>query len=62
MLDWLQRDGFVYFLNEANPTNGLVKPYALVAFQHRCRRMALATYPVGVEPRTPDAREAVREH
>jgi hypothetical protein len=50
MLDRLQRDAFAYFLNEVNPTNGLVKdctrpgwPCSIAAVG-----LALAAYPVGV--------------
>ena len=51
MLDRLQRDAFAYFVNEANPANGLVRdctrpgaPSSIAAVG-----LALASYPVGVE-------------
>lgn len=51
MLQGLQRDSFAYFVNEANPANGLVFdktrlewPASIAAIG-----MALTVYPVGVD-------------
>ena len=51
MLDRLQRDAFAYFLNEVNPTNGLVKDCTRPGFPSSIAAvgLALAAYPVGVE-------------
>ena len=51
MLDSLQRDAFAYFVNEANPANGLVKDCTRPGFPSSIAAvgLALAAYPVGVE-------------
>ena len=51
MLEQLQRSAFAYFLDEANPTNGLVKDCTRPGFPSSIAAvgLALAAYPVGVE-------------
>jgi hypothetical protein len=61
MLDCLQRETFEYFLNEANPANGLVadKTRADWPASIAATGLALAAYPVGVERRFMAREEAV---
>jgi hypothetical protein len=51
MLDRLQRDALAYFMNEANPANGLVKDCTRPGFPSSIAAvgLALAAYTVGVE-------------
>ena len=51
VLDSLQREAFAYFVNEANPANGLVKDCTRPGFPSSIAAvgLALAAYPVGVE-------------
>jgi hypothetical protein len=51
MLDRLQRDALAYFMNEANPENGLVKDCTRPGFPSSIAAvgLALAAYTVGVE-------------
>ncbi|MDZ4782151.1 MAG: glucoamylase family protein [Planctomycetia bacterium] len=51
MLDSLTRAAFAYFVNEANPANGLVKDCTRPGFPSSIAAvgLALAAYPVGVE-------------
>jgi hypothetical protein len=51
MLDQLQHDAFAYFLNEANPSNSLVKDCTRADFPCSIAAvgLALAAYPIGVE-------------
>jgi len=51
MLEQLQRSAFAYFLEEANPTNGLVKDCTRPGFPASIAAVgfALAAYPIGVE-------------
>ena len=61
MLDRLQRETFEYFLNEANPANGLVadKTRADWPASIAATGLALAAYPVGVTRRFMAREEAV---
>ena len=62
MLDRLQRDGFAYFIEQANPANGLVKDCTRPGFPSSIAAtgFALAAYPVGVERRFVSRSEAAK--
>ena len=51
MLDLLQRDAFAYFVEQANPSNGLIKDCTRQGFPSSIAAIgfALAAYPIGVE-------------
>ncbi len=51
ILNHLQHDAFLYFLNEVNHSNGLIKDCTRLSFPSSIAAlgMALAAYPVGVE-------------
>lgn len=61
MLDTLQREAFAYFVNEANPANGLVKDCTRPASPSSIAGvgLALAAYSVGVERALMTRTEAV---
>ena len=58
MLDQLQRAAFAYFLDQTNPTNGLVKDCTRPGFPASIAAVgfALAAYPIGVERGIPHSR------